>query len=430
MDRYSITARVDTALIERARLFFETDKHYYSIFKDMRVSLKCLRSRFELVWNSGFTISISGRQSIVVPLTDRFVIDFYADDTSRREPKVYLLVNVTDRLGNLSLFRSFNSNFIGKSYLINSINETLGIPIHINEEAVMSSGTNIALSGKANYELFEGSLVHLFSDQQSAGFISLTGQLCQADKVLNTMAAPYTFEPEPISIKYKEFIKIKPRQTFSIAEAHNKISNIKEYFYCFRDYDSPDFIYDVFLCVSQPHPGTRETWEFSKKQAEEEGNPVFVGHTFLVMRQKEIFRPSMKVKRAIIRNVGFYPVGMVYPYHPEEQGCLNDDSYSDFNIALKISVDSHHFTKILLYLMKGNMKGYYYNLNSNNCTTFVLDALASAGINIPRTIGHWEGGKGLNPGDLGEDIRIMKLPSNMKLITSFKEHENSGGCPR
>ena len=70
-----------------------------------------------------------------------------------------------------------------------------------------------------------------------------------------------------------------------------------------------------------------------------------------------------------------------------------------------------------------------YNLNSNNCTTFALDAMDAGGVSIPSTVGTWAfNGQGLDPGDLGEDIRGMQLGSNMTRSTVGSGHPNVGTC--
>jgi hypothetical protein len=231
---------------------------------------------------------------------------------------------------------------------------------------------------------------------------------------------------------YPELVRLVPDHFFKgircfagylepLFSAENKIGNIKDYLKCFDNNPGSDHSYEVMLCVSQPQPGSKEPWEFSRKEYSEHGNPVFVGHVFLAMKE------SVGSKK-IIRNVGFYPEGKVWPYDPSDQGCLNNDSYTSFNIALNIKVTSHQFNQILSYLSKGNNKGFLYNLNSNNCTNFALDALREAGIIMPRTVGNWHHGSGLNPGNLGEDLRKMKLASNMKLITVYQAHGNQGSC--
>ena len=237
-------------------------------------------------------------------------------------------------------------------------------------------------------------------------------------------------QTDPSTIFY-EFVRVVPDDLMKplpftgylepIFGAENRIGNIKDYLKCFDNNPAADHRYEVMLCVSQPLPGTKEPWDFSKKHYAEHGNPVFVGHVFLVLKESTAFKK-------IIRNVGFYPQGNVWPYDPSDQGCLNNDSYAPYNIALNIKVTSHQFNQILSYLAVGNDKGYLYNLNSNNCTTFALNSLRKAGIKIPRTIGKWHHGSGLNPGNLGEDLRTMKLSTDMKLITTYEAHGNQADC--
>jgi hypothetical protein len=273
--------------------------------------------------------------------------------------------------------------------------------------------------------------------------VSIAGKIGIIIPIRNQMATPYVknnflypelnllvtrdsngqLHPEPIRVVPDYLIGnicftgyIEP-----LYEAENRIGNIKDYLKCFDNNPNSDHNYEVMLCVSQPEPGTSEPWDFSKKEYAEHGNPVFVGHVFLVLKE------SAGLKK-IIRNVGFYPEGNVWPYAPSNQGCLNNDSYISYNVALNIKVNCHQFNQILSYLSMGNNKGFMYNLNSNNCTNFALDALRGAEIVLPRSIGKWHHGSGLNPGNLGEDIRKMKLSRDMKLITNYEAHGNQGDC--
>ena len=129
-----------------------------------------------------------------------------------------------------------------------------------------------------------------------------------------------------------------------------------------------------------------------------------------------------------MRNVGFYPSGDVTPLSVESQGQLNNDANHEFNISLNVSVTSSQFAQVLNFIAQGNSPGYMYNLNSNNCSTFAMNALGSAGILVPRTNGSWLNGGGLNPGDLGEDIREMELAANMTRTTMSGTHPNLGSC--
>jgi hypothetical protein len=49
-----------------------------------------------------------------------------------------------------------------------------------------------------------------------------------------------------------------------------------------------------------------------------------------------------------------------------------------------------------------------FDLNTNNCTDATIKAGSAAGISVPDTTGKWPGGGGSNPGDLGEDLRLLK----------------------
>ena len=175
------------------------------------------------------------------------------------------------------------------------------------------------------------------------------------------------------------------------------------------------------LCVSQPEAGSRETWGFSGGSSSASGNPVSVGHTFLILNQTSS-------SGSVVRNVGFYPTANVNPASPVSQGQLNNDVNHDYNIAVNITLTSSEFYQVLNFIEQGNNTGYLYDLNINNCTTFAINALGAAGINLPRTSGTWLNGSGLNPGDLGEDLRAMQLPSDMTRTTLSGTHPNQGVC--
>ena len=179
--------------------------------------------------------------------------------------------------------------------------------------------------------------------------------------------------------------------------------------------------YQVQICVIQPVPNTRQPWAFQGGSGTSlTGNPVSVGHTFLILTETT---PT----KTITRNVGFYPENDIGPFTPTVQGQLNNDESDVYNIALTIAMTGGEFTSLLNYISLGNSTGFIYDLNSNNCTTFALSALASVGINLPRTNGSWLNGGGQNPGDLGEDIRNMQVSSGMSK-SGFKWHPNQGTC--
>jgi hypothetical protein len=201
----------------------------------------------------------------------------------------------------------------------------------------------------------------------------------------------------------------------------NIIANIKTYMDCFSAGSSDT--YTVTLAVEQPVPGTSQPWTLSSTGlggSSSGNNPVNVGHTFLIFTEN----PG---QWATTRNVGFYPSTMVIPYSPSSPGVLNNDANTGYNIGLTVTVSSSQFFAMLNYMYQANNTNTY-NLNSNNCTDFAVDAMAAGGVSIPTTVGSWLGGQGLDPGDLGQDISGMQLSSNMTRSTSGGPHPNAGTC--
>jgi hypothetical protein len=212
--------------------------------------------------------------------------------------------------------------------------------------------------------------------------------------------------------------------TVNLLPPGNPIGNISAYLRCFTQGDA-GHSFTVTLAVEQPVPGSRTPWTFTKgglSGSSAVGNAFNVGHTWLIFTESTPFG-------TITRNVGFYPAAIVSPAFRSAQGVLADDEDLAYNIALTVTVNSSQFFGMLQYASQGNTPGYQYDLNSNNCTTFGLDAFDSQNISIPSTIGRWVGnGQGLDPGDLGEDIRSMTLSSNMARSTVSNYHPNTSSC--
>ncbi|AXY77635.1 hypothetical protein D3H65_28245 [Paraflavitalea soli] len=207
---------------------------------------------------------------------------------------------------------------------------------------------------------------------------------------------------------------------FVVYSPTNPIGNIKDYFKCFINKPGSDYQYQIALCVSQPEPGYRTAWE-TINPFSNDNNPIYVGHTYLIITQ-------VTPAQTIIRNVGFYPLNGVSPYSPSDQGVLNNDQNGSYDIKLTIRMTSSQFFTVLNYINQANSSIFQYNLNTNNCTTFAINALNSAGFGIPATRGTWHNGQGCNPGDLGEDIRSLPLTENMSRTTTYGTHLNKGSC--
>jgi len=200
---------------------------------------------------------------------------------------------------------------------------------------------------------------------------------------------------------------------------HNIIQDIRQYFQCFQNTSSAN--YRVTVCVDQPVPGSRTPWKLSFNSSSSGTNVVNVGHTFL------IFTENIG-GNVITRNVGFYPAVNVSPFTTSvAQGALNNDESHGYDISASFAVNSTMFFNMLAFVSQGNVPGYNYDLNTNNCTTFALKALASGHIYLPSTVGYWYDGVGNDPGDLGEDIRNSNAPGILK-STVFSPHSNAGTC--
>ena len=205
---------------------------------------------------------------------------------------------------------------------------------------------------------------------------------------------------------------------FSIAIGHNLITNINDYFKCFSN--SPSCTYQVMVCVDQPVPGSRTPWSFSASDGsiEDKDNPVSVGHTFLVFTE-------VTGGNVITRNVGFYPGRTVTPFASNTPGALNDDEMHPYNISGSFSVSGSLFFNMLTYITQNGASTY--DLNTNNCTNFSINTLAAGHIYLPSTYGYWLNGMGVDPGDLGEDIRATNFVG-MTRSTEQGVHMNVGTC--
>lgn len=211
---------------------------------------------------------------------------------------------------------------------------------------------------------------------------------------------------------------VPTKMNFVVESGHNRISNPKEYLKCFQVNDANNY-FAVRICVAQPIPGKRNSWYVSDPiSSAVTKNPLLVGHAFLFLTQSG--------SKNVMRNVGFYPSGLVTPNNPNSPGMLNNDETGDYDISLTVGLSGQQFSMLLAYIEMA--AGKAYNLNSYNCTNFVLDCMKAAGINLPYTQGSWPGGSGLNPGDLGEDLRSMPLQGNMFRNTNVTPHLNQGVC--
>ncbi len=183
------------------------------------------------------------------------------------------------------------------------------------------------------------------------------------------------------------------------------IADIDSFFKCFT-FSSTD-MYKITIAVDQPVPGHRTAYTFGNGggSGSSTSGPVNIGHTFFIIEQ---IGPVTNINRTF----GFYPISGVKPASPTDNGILLKDKNHWYDVSLTMTVSAAQFFNFI-----SNVKSHStdtYNLNSNNCSSFCTKRVQEIGINLVTTIGHWPmGGSGINPGDLGEDIRAMQLQPNM-----------------
>lgn len=212
------------------------------------------------------------------------------------------------------------------------------------------------------------------------------------------------------------------KPTVTVLPGNSVIKSISAYFNCFTNVGGSDHHYTVTVCVDQPDPGTRSPWGFTSggsSGSTQANNVINTGHTFLILSESY---PGT----TITRNVGFYPSGMVMPSSPSSPGELNDDQNHYYNVSGTFTLDNAQFFNILNFMSSTSTATY--NLNTNNCTTFAINAMAQAGIRLPSTTGTWPGGAGDDPGDLGQDMKNTIITGIALNSSPGYSPNNAGQC--
>jgi len=190
----------------------------------------------------------------------------------------------------------------------------------------------------------------------------------------------------------------------------------------------PGAVYTLRINVNQPEPNTRAVMNTMADRA--------VGHTYLSLEQKN---PDGSV---IKRNVGWYPEDFIKPTDGLQPGVFQDDSKTPYTVSMAVNVNATEFMNAKNYLLSVKQ----YSLQEANCTNIAINTFAKAGINLPKTKGYvyspsnnyttMASGRtvlfsGVNPGDLGEDIRGMNATvfsqnNGGKMVVIEKSPNNTG----
>ena len=147
----------------------------------------------------------------------------------------------------------------------------------------------------------------------------------------------------------------------------------------------------LVVYVQQPVAGTATTWT-------REGFGVNTGHAFIGLKDTTA---HTEVK------AGFYPkeMGTVTPLSPSTTGVVKDDSNHSWNVKqeYKITDDQYNAVQTSISNDKADTN-LQYNLNTNNCTDWVMDTAGVAGVTLPDATGTWPQGGGESPGPLGQEL--------------------------
>lgn len=167
--------------------------------------------------------------------------------------------------------------------------------------------------------------------------------------------------------------------------------------------NDPSYKYSATLYVDQPVDGTRD---IMKKEFSVERRP---GHTYFGLERYDSY-----TKQTVQTIMGFYveselkaATGIV------TTGAWGDDGGTSYDVALNIDLTPSQFKEIkykLEYYATPN-----YNLVTNNCSSFA-HRLLSPYINLPAGTGAIGPlGTGVNPADLGQDLRELANSYGNKL---------------
>jgi hypothetical protein len=187
----------------------------------------------------------------------------------------------------------------------------------------------------------------------------------------------------------------------------NAISNLQDFLKCLDTSKGAT----MTVYVRQPVPGTSDTYKIGPN-----GKPD-VGHTFLSITQN-----------GITRVLGFYPTSSAAILF-DSPGIMGDNSSTPYTTSITVPLSVSGLSNVLGYIYLHS--GVTYSLNNFNCTNFAIGAAAAGGLVLPSTTGQWGGGlvgRGLNPGNLGQNMLTMPLPPGAQRSASGTSPSNSGGC--
>lgn len=107
-------------------------------------------------------------------------------------------------------------------------------------------------------------------------------------------------------------------------------------------------------------------------------------------------------------------------------GTLKNDDKSAWTVKMTYTVSDDQFKALAADINKQLANPEDYNMQTNNCATWVVNEAGVAGVTLPQTSGTSEGGTGLDPGDLGQDQRDRGAQLNPSLQSGSGSSGSSG----
>ena len=182
----------------------------------------------------------------------------------------------------------------------------------------------------------------------------------------------------------------------------NPIADMIEYLECFDTTQGAE----ITIFVNQPIAGEDDAFTSGSDKA---------GHAFISINQG-----------GSIRVYGLYPEGSASPYNPNYPHAFGNNQGDAFDVSLSFSVNG---PSLLNIVEDAETYSINYDLNSNNCTDYVLDVAALACITLPDPQGTWPNGQGSNPGAFGQALRgLTLLPGMTRDLDGGNADLNTGEC--
>lgn len=164
------------------------------------------------------------------------------------------------------------------------------------------------------------------------------------------------------------------------------IEDMENYLRCFDTTKSAQ----LTIYIDQPIANQSDAWTTGDGKA---------GHAFINLTQGNL-----------TRSWGLYPSGTAGPYSPDDPHAFGNNMNDEFDVSITITINQSSLFNIVEDARNYNIN---YDLNTNNCTDYVIQTAQLAGIALPDPQSTWTNGGGSNPGAFGQAIRTMTLVNGM-----------------